>query len=427
MHFNLDAEDLFSKHDLPEFLADHFSAPAVAERVNKLAKERFVESSDEDMFRYFTEMLSIEPLVLDENQIVSEEPREIRVRVRGRQDHDDGDVTGVHLKVSVRYTGLYELWHMAPHDSWSMTTQAEISQDEDGVGGWVRFDLEQPVNDPPERLQAQLDRHLHIVRETLVAQKSAIAVAMSRIPEYVRAAVAERRKALGIHEHIKATLKIQFAPRSSAPQPSPIPLAKKLLHLPSPSANQEWGIADEDYEYILKVLRHVGATFERTRRTYNVHDEGELRDILLAHLNGHLYGAAKAEAFSNRGKTDILVEYENRAAFIAECKIWHGAKKFVEAISQLFAYTTWRDYKTSLIVFNKVNYSFTDVRETIISTLRKHPAFVGEIPSHRGGEWRVQLTSPDDPAARITLHVFAFDLHTSSVTEKAGVGSGKST
>lgn len=72
----------------------------------------------------------------------------------------------------------------------------------------------------------------------------------------------------------------------------PLPPAPKGGYKPEP------GITDDDYKHILSVIRHEGRTFETTPSTYAVHDEEELRDILLAHLNGHYQGAASAEAFS---------------------------------------------------------------------------------------------------------------------------------
>ena len=352
---NVNAEQLFSGYDLRAFLNEQFSEAAVARRVDSLSKDQFLALSEEELVEYFSDMLRVPPLVLHEDRRVAEEPREVPVIVRGRQDYDDGEeVRGVHVKISIPYSGLSDLWEMAPHDRWSLTTRAEISREPNTATGWIRFDLEQPAADDAERLHSQLERRLHPIREALLAQEAAIATAMSRIPDYVRAAASARRKALAAHDVIKATLNIPFAPRVAAPAPTSVPLQRKLVAAPAlPPTAPEWGIADADYEYILKILRHVGATFERTRRTYAVHDEEELRDILLAHLNGHLEGAAKAEAFSNRGKTDILVEYENRAAFIAECKVWYGDQEFVEAVAQLFSYTTWRDHKTALVVLTR--------------------------------------------------------------------------
>jgi hypothetical protein len=132
---------------------------------------------------------------------------------------------------------------------------------------------------------------------------------------------------------------------------------------------------------------------------------------LLAHLNGHLKGDAKAEAFSKSGKTDILIEFENRAAFIAECKVWYGERELLEAISQLFSYTTWRDYKTSLILFNKHNVDFSALREKVPSILRTHSQKKLELPAPAGGEWRFEMSPPGDSGAHVILHSFLFDLY----------------
>lgn len=63
---------------------------------------------------------------------------------------------------------------------------------------------------------------------------------------------------------------------------------------------------------------------------------------LLATLNTH-YDQATGETFRKIGKTDILIEFDNKAAFIGECKIWHGEKVFQDAIQQVLNYSTWRD------------------------------------------------------------------------------------
>ncbi|MFR3882620.1 MAG: hypothetical protein ACLTX6_10210 [Lachnospiraceae bacterium] len=81
------------------------------------------------------------------------------------------------------------------------------------------------------------------------------------------------------------------------------------------------------------------------------------RDHLLATLNTH-YELATGETFRKIGKTDIHIEFENKAAFIGECKIWHGERLFQGAIQQVINYSTWRDMKVSVIIFNKkINHS----------------------------------------------------------------------
>ena len=45
------------------------------------------------------------------------------------------------------------------------------------------------------------------------------------------------------------------------------------------------------------------------------------------------------------------IEQDNRAAFVAEFKMWVGPKEVEEAILQLDSYLTWRDCKTALLFF----------------------------------------------------------------------------
>ena len=68
--------------------------------------------------------------------------------------------------------------------------------------------------------------------------------------------------------------------------------------------------------------------------------------------------------------TDICIEQENRAAFVAECKIWKGPAKLRKAIRQLDGYLTWRDSKASLIVFSK-NKDFNSVVSSVRACLEK--------------------------------------------------------
>ena len=128
-----------------------------------------------------------------------------------------------------------------------------------------------------------------------------------------------------------------------APSVRPIQIKRTLVKpLPPPPKSgfkPEPGITDEDYEHILSVIRHEGRTFEATPRTCAVHDdEEELRDIILAHLNGHYQGGATGETFRRSGKTDIRIEDQDRAAFVAECKVRRGQKELLAAIDQLLSY-----------------------------------------------------------------------------------------
>jgi hypothetical protein len=70
-------------------------------------------------------------------------------------------------------------------------------------------------------------------------------------------------------------------------------------------------------------------------------------------LNSVYQGMTSGEAFNKTGKTDICIKYKDTNLFIAECKIWGGEEQFKEGLEQLFSYLTWRDTKTSYILFSR--------------------------------------------------------------------------
>ena len=100
---------------------------------------------------------------------------------------------------------------------------------------------------------------------------------------------------------------------------------------------------------------------EQYPETVRNQNEECIRALFLAQLNATFTSlATTGESFNHNGKTDIMIKHNGSIIFIAECKIWKGEKAFLEAINQLLSYLTWRDSKTSLLVF---------VKQTNISTI----------------------------------------------------------
>ena len=182
---------------------------------------------------------------------------------------------------------------------------------------------------------------------------------------------------------------------------------------PKSGLKPEPGISDEAFEDILQFIRHQGRTFERTPSTFSVHGEEDLRNFVLAQLNGHFMGRANSEAFRYKGKTDICIEQDNRAAFVAECKLWKGPAGVTDALNQLMRYLTWRDSKAALILFNTKNKDFTKLLRALPDTLSAHPLYLRNLACSEAGEYRVQMRSAEDEGRRVTVHTFVFDLYQS--------------
>ncbi len=168
-------------------------------------------------------------------------------------------------------------------------------------------------------------------------------------------------------------------------------------------------LSENDYEYILRVMRQMAWVMEKSPHAYATLDEESLRFHFLGHLNGQFEGRAVGEAFNYQGKTDILVAHQGRNLFIAECKFWKGPKGFTETVDQLLGYTCWRDTKTAIILFNK-NKNFTKVLDQIEPIVEDHPSHVRTLKRPEEAEFGFVLRQPNDSERHLTLTVMAFDV-----------------
>lgn len=153
----------------------------------------------------------------------------------------------------------------------------------------------------------------------------------------------------------------------------------------------------------------MAQVMERSPSAFSTMDEESLRSHFLVQLNGHYEGQATGETFSYEGKTDILIRSDGKNIFIAECKFWDGPKKLTKTINQLLGYSSWRDTKVAVIVFNR-NKDFTNVLEVIKSTANEHPNCKRELDSHSETFFRFTFSHRDDANRELTLTIVAFDV-----------------
>ena len=186
----------------------------------------------------------------------------------------------------------------------------------------------------------------------------------------------KRREKADMFFSFSKALKIPLNLNSSSPNLTPIPLKKPHranLNEPKPHAQeQQFYIDDSDFENIIKIIHLCGTALEESAKTFNQFNEEALRDYIKGMLSSHYENTVTGETFRRVGKTDIQIQREDKAAFIAECKVWHGIKLFSDAIEQLFCYATWKDTKLSLIIFNKENKNFAGVQQQIQSWLKEN-------------------------------------------------------
>ena len=189
-----------------------------------------------------------------------------------------------------------------------------------------------------------------------------------------------------------------------------IPLIRREVPLKrTVDREKSYYISNEDYTYIIDTIKHNCSTYERTPESCAKLQEEDLRNFLLAALNGMFKGAAGGETFRKTGKTDICIEQENRAAFVAECKMWSGKASIPDALTQLIGYLTWRDCKCALIYFCKVK-DFKKICETTSATIPSVPG-VSRLVHGSLNEMSFRLPRPGSTDDFIDIKLLLYDLH----------------
>lgn len=82
-------------------------------------------------------------------------------------------------------------------------------------------------------------------------------------------------------------------------------------------------------------------------------------------------------------------------------------KKLSEAVTQLFGYTTWKDTKSSLIIFNKDTKDFQLVRNNIQNWIKDNTLSAKQLS---GNSWQCKITRPNENLP-VDVNISVYDLY----------------
>ncbi len=375
----------------------------------------FLSYPEKELIQHYVSKWQFEPLVLDVEGVSMQMPKEISVT---HTSNWGNQVTshGVEVKIYYPYKGHPILWETKPTSSHNLRPEGIIQDNNTSCSGYLILTLEHPSTRSQDDIKKWHDKQLELLQEYVQWINNDVETFNKKLPNVVKSAVQARIKRLVANGELPTFLDIPLNPRKDMPPYDTAQVVDIILPLrPTIPTDLEPAhhITPEIYELILKLIRHVGRSFERTPRPYAAHNEEDLRDFICSHLNGYFEGRANSEAFRDKGKTDICIEANNRSAFIAECKVWSGPAGVDTAIEQLFGYSTWRDCKVSLIFFNKTVKGFSSLLDKVSDKLSNHPLKVRvDNATHCDqGEWRHLFKSNDDPGHLITIHTFLLNLY----------------
>lgn len=380
--------------------------------VEAMDGNRLLNTSVEDLAVYFEQKFQIEiPTLLNEEIVVDQRETKIDVsRDRDRVIFDRSrpfHITGTEIEVEIPFTGEAEAFKIQP-TTFTMNPPCAEVKGNVLVLRIVGTDLN------ADKVRSEIDRTVNEIQRHLTTLRSNAAGLQSQLPSQVRSALESRRKKLLADRNLVGALGFKMKERPGTQQTYAAPEVRKKIVPTLPPASSapykpEPALSNADYEHILGVLQNMVEVMERSPSAFVTMDEESIRSHFLVQLNGHYEGQATGETFNYEGKTDILVRSEGRNIFIAECKFWSGPKMLTDTIDQLLGYTSWRDTKVAVVIFNR-NKDFTRVLKAVAETAKAHSNFKRELPGSTETVFRYCFSHKDDKNRELFLSILAFDV-----------------
>lgn len=266
-----------------------------------------------------------------------------------------------------------------------------------------------------KKIKILFDNDLPALRQVFANLRHQYAQFNSGLKAFALREINAKREKLLQHANYLASFNIPLKTKANASKTFAIPspaLREKIIVKKPEFSNQpfvpEPTLDYSFYQKILKLIDDTGRNFERMPSTYKGKDEETLRDHILLVLDPNFQmGSATGETFNKKGKTDILLRYDSSVVFIAECKFWKGMQAFHETLDQLLGYLTWRDSKSSVVLFVR-NKEFIPVIDIIKRDISNHSSYLRTNYPKAENWLEYGFSLPNDPSREILLSVLAF-------------------
>ncbi len=380
----------------------------ITNEIQSLTKEYILGVDEDEYLNYLYSKYELEELSIDYDSESYGEPKKIKQRVQSRFRGEMCEVESFKFKISYNFQGDPEIFKISPSQRTLTGGEIEVNS-RDKV---VSFFLTMNKKDPNQffKLKQNISNSVFInlgnanknVREWNNFYKK-------RIPTIFKA---HKQKFIQENSFFEA-IKLKTNPKTNKVFTAPT-VRKRTIPKPQKSKEKKYSseptVSHRIYTDILDIIYESGKSMEKKPSLYKGKDEEGLRDQFLFILETRYEGTtATGETFNRQGKTDILLKYKDGTnLFVAECKFWHGAKEYGDAINQLFdRYLTWRDSKTSLIMFVK-NKDMSKVLTTIQEETTKHEYFISKLRQRGETSFSYKFHLPQDKDKIVHLEVMAF-------------------
>lgn len=401
---------IFAEHALSAVL--EAQKRALLEEIDAVDAGRLLNTGVDEWVEYFVDKFQIGVPRLEESSITVDQSEE-QVDVSRDPSRFPRDrsrpfyLRGTRVSFFVPFDGDGNLFKCQPSTYTLNPPRASIGQGE-LILSYTQLQHDAAV------VRSQFDRDLAEIREHLACIGRDVSPFNASIAEIAKKRIETRREKLLKDQNLATAMGFPLKRRSDAPQTYVVPTARRKMMARRPlegraPAPPEPALAMEEYEHILSVISNMVTVIERSPKAFSGMREEDIRQHFLVQLNAQYEGQATGETFNFEGKTDILIRVEGKNIFIAECKFWRGSESFREAIDQLLSYATWRDTKTTLIIFNRER-KLSEVLAKIPEVIKAHPNFLRELLYRSETGFRAVVHHRDDKAREVILTILVFEV-----------------
>ena len=381
------------------------------DEINSLNENQILNTSENDLYNYLVEKYKVEVPQIDEEQIkIDYGDANIDISQFGYGIWDRSRpvyVIGTRVTFYIPFSGDPALFKLQPSTFGFNPPRADVR------GNEIVMIYEQTTHEAM-KIEDAFKSELAELRDNLRWVEQDVTTFNSLVRERASQGIKCRREKILKDRDLVEKIGFPLRRRQDTSNTYVAPQVKRVITPKLPPASMtsykpEPTLDIKEYEHILSVISNMVMVMERSPKAFRDMDEEDLRQHFLVQLNGQYEGQATGETFNFEGKTDILIRADGKNIFIAECKFWKGPKAFKEAIDQLLSYSTWRDTKTALLVFNR-NAEMSTVLKKIPKMVKEHSKYKESRAYDSETGFRYIFRHRDDANREIVLTVHVFDI-----------------
>ncbi len=385
----------------------------IKSEIVNLDRNYLLNVSETDLIDSLLNKYTIKPIIINEENKYIHNDTEVDIDVSNdpermiMNDEKPVYIKGISINIAIPYEGDGWLFQYIPSTRSFNPPRGEIREQK------IHLTYEMVEHDSNKLKELILNDMNKINKYSQWIKKDAENFNNS-LEQSIKEIINWRKEKLLKDLNLVKSLGIPIEQRNNLPETYVIPEIKRKPQIKLPEATTEQFKPEptldmKNYEHILKILQNMVLVMERSPSSFANMKEEDLRMHFLVHLNGHYEGLATGETFNYEGKTDILIRYEGKNVFIAECMFWEGKKSLLDKIDQLLSYLSWRDTKTAILVFNR-RKNFSEVLIKIPEAVTQHKCFKCELEKKSETISKYIFHQPEDANKEVYLTIMAFNV-----------------